>query len=358
MTLDPIKFTFELSEVNENYRDLPNNKIGEVVSSFFLKYFKEIGGEVDVEIQDEYVIVQWFPKSLSEAEDAITEAINQLNQGRISQGEAMLSALYKRFPEHPNILFNYGMILSDKGQYNDAINILSKLTEVSPNNAKAWNALAVAHIRDGKRSEAISELEKSYQLDPEDPYTLRNLGALIANESLERAVYYFEKAADLLPEDPQAQYGYGKCLKDLGRYDEADIILKKAIELSPYSELAERAKEERNEIANVKVKNKAGSQPRMDVVMYCIAALEKYQELGKQQAQTITYEIAMLGRNGLDIDNPERKYTLKSLPGEFSGLQLVSYMFVGLKQLDPKLDPGINFEDEYKMALKMFSDNK
>jgi hypothetical protein len=34
----------------------------------------------------------------------------------------------------------------------------------------------------------------------------------------------------------------------------------------------------------------------------------------------------MLGRNGLDINDPTDKYTLKALPGKFSGLHLLAVM--------------------------------
>ena len=62
----------------------------------------------------------------------------------------------------------------------------------------------------------------------------------------------------------------------------------------------------------------------------------------------------MLGRSGLDINSPDRKYTLRTLPGEFSGLQLVAYMYVGYKQLDPNVDAGIDFSKEYSTALELF----
>jgi len=41
---------------------------------------------------------------------------------------------------------------------------------------------------------------------------------------------YLLKAAQLLPEDQQAQFGYGICLKDLERYEEANVVLKKVLE--------------------------------------------------------------------------------------------------------------------------------
>ena len=95
----------------------------------------------------------------------------------------------------------------------------------------------------------------------------------------------------------------------------------------------------------------------MDAVMYCLSALEKFDKLGPEKAMAITTEIALLGRSGLNINDPERKYTLKSLSGEFTGLQLVSYMHVGIKRIDPNQDAGIDLDQEYKTALDMFNRN-
>ena len=64
-----------------------------------------------------------------------------------------------------------------------------------------------------------------------------------------------------------------------------------------------------------------GGELRMDVVMYILYALQLFEKAGKQKTGTITFEIAMLGRGGLDINDPAQKYVLKSLPGKFSGLQ-------------------------------------
>ena len=62
----------------------------------------------------------------------------------------------------------------------------------------------------------------------------------------------------------------------------------------------------------------------------------------------------MLGRNGLDINDAAQKYTLKSLPGKFSGLHLVSIMYAGMKILAPNEEAGIDLSREYSEARKLF----
>jgi hypothetical protein len=105
------------------------------------------------------------------------------------------------------------------------------------------------------------------------------------------------------------------------------------------------------------MRNDALGGLRIDAVMYCLSALEKFDELGPEKAMAITTEIALLGRGGLNINDTERIYTLKSLNGEFTGLQLVRYMYVGIKKIDPNQNAGIDLDQEYKTALDMFSRN-
>ena len=84
--------------------------------------------------------------------------------------------------------------------------------------------------------------------------------------------------------------------------------------------------------------------------MMCIAgALETFKKLGVRKRQ----EIAMLGRSGVDINDPDDKYTLKALPGKFSGLHLLAIMYTAFRQIDPTMDTGADFSAEYQAALEM-----
>ena len=89
--------------------------------------------------------------------------------------------------------------------------------------------------------------------------------------------------------------------------------------------------------------------------MYCLGAMRRFRDIGPTKAKTVTFEIAMLGRNGLAINDSTQKYTLRSLPGKFSGLHLVSIMYVGMKAVAPDQDAGIDLSREYAAALETFN---
>ncbi len=55
--------------------------------------------------------------------------------------------------------------------------------------------------------------------------------------------------------------------------------------------------------------------------------------------------------HGFSINDPSKKYLLKSLGGEFTGLQLVSIMYAAYQQFAPGQDVGIDLSEEYAAAV-------
>ena len=62
----------------------------------------------------------------------------------------------------------------------------------------------------------------------------------------------------------------------------------------------------------------------------------------------------MLGTKGFEVNNSEQKYELGSMPGKFSGLHLVSIMYVGSKLISPESTPSFDLATEYIEAKAMF----
>jgi hypothetical protein len=77
-----------------------------------------------------------------------------------------------------------------------------------------------------------------------------------------------------------------------------------------------------------------------------------------QEVKRIGFEIAVLGQRGLDTNNPDQKYTLKSLPGTFSGLHLVCLMYVAFKQVAPEQAIGFDLSREYEVARSLSPGNQ
>ena len=91
--------------------------------------------------------------------------------------------------------------------------------------------------------------------------------------------------------------------------------------------------------------------------MYITSAIDTFAKLDVAKRQQITLEIALKRQTGLNMNDAEPKYTLKSLPGQFSGMHLISIMYVGMKELDPDMDPGVDLSAEYEAAKLMQNKN-
>lgn len=363
--MDPLLFEFKLADfdlkllpVDAGLLKADESMLKSAVREHLRGVFKQLPGAVRLTPQDDRVSVMWVPQKYQDLESMMALVIDLLNQRAFAQAEPILRTLFFRYPDDPRVLFNLGMMLSDQGELKEACEVLSRLTRKDPDFADGWNALGVALSRVGKQEEAESALKKSLELDPENGYTLKNLGALFARTDTKKALPHLKRAAELLPSDQASQYWYAKALVEDGNLSDADPVLKNAIALNEHSEIAELCREASTRIAHLKMRAGDAGTLRMDVVMYCLEALEKFKELGPEKTQAIAFEIALLGRSGLNINNPDSRYQLKSLPGELSGLQLVAYMYTGFKAVAPQMDAGIDFSKEYELALQMFQGEK
>jgi tetratricopeptide (TPR) repeat protein len=323
------------------------------VQTFYQEIFQKLGGTANITVKDGVVSVSWLPKAGDAAEQVMEHALSLLRQGDYKAAEPLLRGLLARDANHADALFNLGMMLSDQRKLAEAVALIKRFLSLEPDSSKGWTALGVAQARNGEIEAAKGALSQALEIDPHDAYALRNLGALLVRESPEEALPILAQGARLMPHDQAAQYGHAQCLLELGRTDEADPVFVKAIELSPLSEIAELARTARTSIAHESMRSSVGGGARPDAVMYCLDAMQKFRDLGKTKTGAIVFEIAMLGRSGLDINNPAKKYTLRSLPGSFSGLQLVSLMYTGMKLFDPSVDSGIDLSKEYSEAMAL-----
>ncbi|MFZ2471601.1 MAG: hypothetical protein WAW52_06620 [Methanothrix sp.] len=80
----------------------------------------------------------------------------------------------------------------------------------------------------------------------------------------------------------------------------------------------------RDGLRKIAVRGLKARGPRMDAAFYLLDALRLFRGKSLQEIQEITFEIGMLGKYGLDINDPQETHVLRALPGRvFSALQLV-----------------------------------
>jgi tetratricopeptide (TPR) repeat protein len=247
------------------------------------------------------------------------------------------------------------MVYSDQGRLEEAKALLRQAATLDPENAQIVVALGVAYARSGDLAAAVKTLERATEIDPEDPFAHQNLGAcLLKQDEAERAVEHFRKSLRGDPDNLRSRFGLAQSLETLERFHDADEVYQDIIKAAGHSPVGEWSKEGRTRIAHALLRK--GGQERPDVLMYCLGALERFETMTDKEVEAVGHEIAILGMRGLDINDPDRKYKLKTLPGDFSGLHLVSIMYAAFQQVSPGTDVGIDLSSEYNQAVAMFRD--
>ena len=292
--------------------------------------------------------------ALKEGQDPFQLILGMLQEGRIKEALPLLESLNRATPDDVDILYNLGISYSELGQYDEAVIRLKRAVHLNPRHVHSWVGIGVAYQRMKKPAQAAEALRKAVEFNPKDGYAQRNLGAVLAMEDkFAEALTHLRIAHEQLPNDPQAVYGLAQALERLGGDDQlekADELYQDLIRRFPAGEVSNLAREARTRIAQRNLRANAPGGFRPDVMMYIAGALKTFKDVGPSRRQEIAFEIAMLGQRGLDINDPEQKYTLKSLSGTFSGLHLLALMYTAFKQIDPTMDCGADFSKEYAMA--------
>ena len=344
---------FDTNLLPVDARQVGTEMFNTAVMLHFAAEYAAQGQTALVTVDDQDITVMAFPAEAS----ALDFVLPMLKAGKIAEAVPYLESLTKSAPANAAVLYILGIAYSELGQYDEAIIRLKRAVQLDPGHAHAWVGIGNAYHRMRKSEPALEAFEKAVEADPNDGYTRRNLGGmLIGFKRVDEAVVHLRKALALLPDDPQAIFGLATALEQVNTEaadEEADALYLRFITEHPNSPMVEQAEKARTAFAHKRLKSSAVGGFRPDVMMYVAGALQTFKKVGAQKRQAIALEIAMLGRSGLDINDPDDKYTLKALPGKFSGLHLLAIMYAAFRQIDPTMDTGVDFAAEYKSAVEM-----
>jgi tetratricopeptide (TPR) repeat protein len=344
---------FDLSQLPQSCRTVGSDEFKQAVLEHFAKQYAQQGQQAVVFVDDEKISVL----VVLEGQDPFDFVLTMLESGQIREAIPFLEVMTKERPDNVGILYNLGVAYSEVEEFDEAIIRLKRVVRLVPSHAHAWTAIAVAYQRMGLHDQALEPARKAVQADPKDGYAQRNLGALLLGlDQFGAALEHLRIARKTLTRDPQTLYGLALALENTegeSNEDEADELYQVVIQIAPGSKTAELAKEARTRIGHKHMRSKVDGGLRPDVVMYILGALKTFKEIGPRKTQELTLEVAIKGQSGLDINNPDQKYTLKSLPGAFSGMHLLSIMYAGFKAIDPTADVGVDLSAEYEAALSM-----
>lgn len=254
-----------------------------------------------------------------------------------------------------DICFNYGVALSELGRVEESLVPLNKCLKLDPSYDNAAIAIGVSLSKLKRYDEAEVALKAAAKIQPDNALVKQNLAATLARAGkYMEALPYFRQAASLAPDNPAVLMGLAHCLDSMDAHrKEALKVYKNVVKRFPDSQFAEAAKQILNRAGQADLRKVVDEGYRPDAVEYMIGAMKRFAAIPREQVGRVALEIARLGETGLEINNPLKRYSLTSLDGDFSGLQLLCYMHVGMALIDPKVDCGSGLQREYEVAKGM-----
>jgi predicted TPR repeat methyltransferase len=167
----------------------------------------------------------------------LDSALNAHRNGRYDEAESHYREILQHFPEHPAATHFLGIIVFEKGNTEQGINLVRQSIDLAPD-TQDWyndlgNMLAAAQLDD----DAVAAFMAALQIDPNKPVIWNNLGAVLLRAGqLEEALLTFENATALDPAFEDALNNLGNTLTQLNRTEAAARAFCAAYILNPTPE--------------------------------------------------------------------------------------------------------------------------
>lgn len=322
------------------------------VIRYFQREYAEFGGFVRVIVTNQTIEVNWTADSSKpDPRDVIHRC---LRDGEFKEAIRLLTVFLRHNPGDFQSLYNLGLVLSDTREAGQAEGVLRAAIKIKPDDVDAQIALGVSIERQKRTEEAVLILREAVQKAPDNSWGNLNLGACLAKLGQhDEAESYLRRSLALNPTDQRALFNLAKLLILTDRESEADPYLIEIIQQGEHTPLAEAAEKERSRLAHKTFRAKTKGSLRPDALMYLLGAIEKFSAMAPVAVRDIGFEIAQLGRQGLDVNDSTQRYQLTKLPGRFSALHLLCLMYAAFRQVLPDADIGFDLSQEYAAAVEL-----
>jgi len=147
--------------------------------------------------------------------------------------------LQKTSRNDPNGFYNLGLAYDKLGRYDDAVAELLKAVEIDPQNDQYQFHLGHSYFKQKKYSEAIHAFEETARINPVHTDAYYHMGQIYRLQGCaEEAARILEKASHTQPQNADIFKNLGEAYLSQGRFDEAVRAFEKTGDLDPTCEHA------------------------------------------------------------------------------------------------------------------------
>ncbi len=153
---------------------------------------------------------------------------------KYEEASQVLAQSLKKMPDHPELLYEAGMVASLMGKRDVFEKMMRKLIELKPDHAQAYNALGYDFLdRNERVQEGMQLVEKAYALAPDDAAITDSMGwGYYRLGDLAKSLEFLRRAYAANP-DPEIAAHLGEVLWVQGNKDEAKKIWQQALKDYP-----------------------------------------------------------------------------------------------------------------------------
>lgn len=170
-------------------------------------------------------------------------------QGNVDAAEVSFETAIDREPGNWRNRMAYAEFLYWRSRYDESLEVLRRVIELSPDNARAYLLIGAAQDYLGNEEASLSATLKSIELSPTRG-AYRDLGLTYFDMGdFNKAADAFEKAVELGPDDHWSWGNLAQAYEIIGENDASQAAYKKAIELAT----ASLARNERDWVSNARL---------------------------------------------------------------------------------------------------------
>ncbi len=173
------------------------------------------------------------PHAEQSASQLIDAALQHHMAGQLQQAEAIYKKILAQNPHHPEALHLLGVVYSQYGQNNLAIESIQKAIEQSPE-PLFYNNLGVVFQSTGNVEKSIECYEHALQYKPNDAKAYFNLGvAYQALNNADKALHYYQQVLQINPNFAEAYHNIGFIFYQQNQFQEALHCYQQGLRLKP-----------------------------------------------------------------------------------------------------------------------------
>ncbi|WP_331344900.1 tetratricopeptide repeat protein [Cellvibrio sp. UBA7661] len=158
-------------------------------------------------------------------------ALVKFRNNQIDDAVALLKKSADSQPNNPIVLATYGLALLDKDpKSSEGVTVLEKSLALDPRQQRIRIALANRHMALGQQEQAVAQLQKAYQEQPDDFYIQQSyFKALLSNEQAEKLEEEIKRYKDKSPDSSRGYFFDGWYQFQQKNYKAAEQQFEKAI---------------------------------------------------------------------------------------------------------------------------------